>query len=124
MLPISVRSGAAARTILSQVLRESEVGPGPGVRQETAATAALLVSELVTNAVRHTRSLLLLGIRVADGVLLVAVTDDAPDPPVLRASDHGAVNGRGMQIVDALADRWGVTSSDDHKIVWFELALP
>lgn len=124
MLPVSGRSVAAARTILLHVLRESDLRADPAVRQETAATAELLVSELVTNAVRHTRDLLQLEVRARDGRLLVAVTDDAPDPPVLRSRDDEGQSGRGMQIVDALADRWGVTLGDDRKSVWFELLLP
>ena len=61
------------------------------MRDETSATAELLVSELVTNAVRRTRSLLKLEVQVWDGSVRGGVTDDAPDSPVLRGRDDEAL---------------------------------
>jgi anti-sigma regulatory factor (Ser/Thr protein kinase) len=84
--------------------------------------AALLLSELVTNALLHGRPPLELVARDEGGRLRVEVYDGAPDAvPVLRWVREDAVNGRGLQLVDRLASRWGWGESVDGKYVWFEL---
>ncbi|MGY1631149.1 ATP-binding protein [Geodermatophilus sp. SYSU D01186] len=92
-------------------------------------TAALLVSELATNAIRHA------GVRQfvvdvrylpAEGRLWIGVTDDGPGQPLLRNPAVTTEHGRGLRLVATLADRWGARrrrgSAD--KTVWFELAVP
>jgi anti-sigma regulatory factor (Ser/Thr protein kinase) len=92
-------------------------------------TAALLVSELATNAIRHA------GVREfsvdvrhlpAESRLWVGVTDTGPGQPVLRDPSTTAEHGRGLRLVATLADRWGARRrrGSDDKTVWFELALP
>ncbi|WP_189970341.1 ATP-binding protein [Streptomyces violascens] len=78
--------------------------------EEAAEPAALILSELVTNAVRHTRSRLIRVIveRPADGWLYLAVVDQAPLlVPVRRIPKPGALGGRGLVLVEAFAERWG-----------------
>ncbi|WP_141578863.1 ATP-binding protein [Actinomadura sp. WMMA1423] len=116
--PGADRSVAHARRFAREVL-----GPGP-----VAETVELCVSELVTNAVRHSAS----GgggqvtvVLVADGdVIRGEVTDDgaAGSTPHVRTEPHGD-GGRGMLIVDALSTRWGVTSLPPGTTVWFECSL-
>ncbi|MFJ8804764.1 ATP-binding protein [Streptomyces sp. NPDC102490] len=90
--------------------------------------AALLVSELVTNALRHATGPI--GVRVvrdpagAAGVLLVEVSDPLPDPPRERAARPDDEDGRGLQLVASAARRWGTRPGEAGKTVWFELALP
>ncbi|PPS83713.1 ATP-binding protein [Streptomyces sp. MH60] len=90
--------------------------------------AALLVSELVTNALRHATGPI--GVRVvrdpagAAGVLLVEVSDPLPDPPRERAARPDDEDGRGLQLVASAAQRWGTRPGEAGKTVWFELALP
>ncbi|SOC47121.1 Histidine kinase-like ATPase domain-containing protein [Blastococcus aggregatus] len=90
-------------------------------------TAELLVSELVTNAVRHGS-----GPRVEVSVdvlpgerICIGVTDDGDGYPVQRSPRVTDEHGRGLHLVGLLADRWGVrrTSGGDAKTVWFELAV-
>ncbi|MFI1756625.1 ATP-binding protein [Streptomyces sp. NPDC020571] len=89
---------------------------------------ALLVSELVTNALRHATGPI--GVRVvrdpdgAAGVLLVEVSDPLPDPPRERAARPDDEDGRGLQLVASAARRWGTRPGEAGKTVWFELALP
>lgn len=85
-----------------------------------AETAVLLVSELVTNAVVHTRSADV-GLRArCDGdTLRVAVDDDAAAPPVCC---DGATPGAGLALVDSLAARWGWEPLATGKRVWFEVS--
>lgn len=78
--------------------------------EEAAERAALVLSELVSNAVRHTRSrsIRILVDRPADLRLYVAVIDREPlRLPVLRVPEPGALNGRGLVLVADLAERWG-----------------
>lgn len=113
-LPASVReSRSFVRTVL-----ESWALPGLG------DDAALLVSELVSNAVVHARTPLTLTVswRRGPGRVRVTVHDDSPDPPRVRDFDLTATTGRGMQIVAALAHSSGMVANPSGKDVWFELA--
>ena len=84
-----------------------------------AETAVLLVSELVTNAVVHTRSAdVRLQARCDGESLLVAVDDEAAAPPVCC---DGESTGAGLALVDSLAARWGWEPLATGKRVWFEV---
>lgn len=112
-LPCDPASVPAAR----RMVREQTAGVSGAV----ADTAVLLASELVTNGVLHGRTALQLGVvRTAD-LLLVAVGDANPQPPVPRAQDDEATGGRGLLLVSALADDHGVTTHQGGKSVWFLL---
>jgi hypothetical protein len=63
-------------------------------------------------------------VSIAGQTLRVEVSDDDPNLPVASHPQHPATSGRGLRIVAALADRWGVTPNPDGKTVWFELHLP
>lgn len=110
------------------------------VRQRLAANgrdslgdvAALLVSELVTNAVRHGRSGGWVSVDCSGPVVRIEVADYGPGSP--RRGDPGPedLGGRGLLIVESLATAWGVRALRDEshgdarrvsagKIVWFEL---
>ena len=83
----------------------------------------LLVSELVTNALRHAgppRQLRLF----RDRSLTVEVADAAHQMPLLRPIDEGVESGRGIRLVHELAHRWGHRATRHGKVVWFELELP
>jgi anti-sigma regulatory factor (Ser/Thr protein kinase) len=90
---------------------------------EATDAARLLVSELVTNCVLHAHSLITLAIDCDERQVAVAVGDDSDGLPEIRehVSDDDT-HGRGLQLVDALADEWGIQSRDDGgKVVWFRL---
>ncbi len=92
-----------------------------------ADVAALLVSELVTNSLRHATGPI--GVRLVrpdavDGVLLVEVSDPLPDPPRARVAELDDESGRGLQLVAHAAHRWGTRPGASGKTVWFELSLP
>ena len=88
---------------------------------------AIVVSELLTNALRHAlpgsgddrprRSIRLGLLQLSPGVLC-AVADPSTAAPVLRPSGSLGETGRGLHIVCALSDRWGYTSSGAGKVVW------
>jgi anti-sigma regulatory factor (Ser/Thr protein kinase) len=85
-----------------------------------------LISELTTNVIRHTDAPTFVVDVVdqpADGLLRIEVTDTGTDLPVLRTPGPTAERGRGIQLVSALADRWGARRARGapEKTVWFEL---
>jgi anti-sigma regulatory factor (Ser/Thr protein kinase) len=86
--------------------------------------AELVVSELVTNAVRAGSSRISVRLTVDDDGLQVAVRDDAPGRPNPRAATVHDRDGRGLSIVEALSSAWGVTEAAPHKSVWARLTLP
>jgi anti-sigma regulatory factor (Ser/Thr protein kinase) len=84
--------------------------------------AALLVSELVTNAVLHAGTELEVAVDVRPLLVQVSVRDGSCAPPAVRRYDRYAPTGRGLHLLETLADRWGVDVEDAQKRVWFELA--
>jgi len=88
--------------------------------------AGLLVTELVANSVRHaglpSSAQITIGVSFDGGRLRVAVADSGPGfaPPNLAPPPQGA-SGRGLFLVEALADDWGVDTGEQ-TVVWFEMA--
>ncbi|MFJ9459465.1 SpoIIE family protein phosphatase [Kitasatospora sp. NPDC101447] len=86
-------------------------------------TTELLVSELVTNAVRVARDRVQLQLIRVDK-LLVEVSDDNHNLPSLEPAEQLGETGRGLTLVTKLAERWGTARKAVGKVVWFELPLP
>jgi anti-sigma regulatory factor (Ser/Thr protein kinase) len=86
-------------------------------------TAALLVSELVSNAVRHagTGLVLELALEFCDRWLRLEVADADPHPPLPRTPAALDESGFGFVLIEALADQWGVREIAAGKGVWAEL---
>ncbi|MFI8230644.1 SpoIIE family protein phosphatase [Streptomyces sp. NPDC085900] len=89
-----------------------------------AAQTELLVSELVTNAVRHSHSRPVLLRLVRGDTLLCEVDDDDHELPTLLSAAPGDDFGRGLRVVSTLAREWGTSRTTTGKTVWFELSLP
>lgn len=85
--------------------------------------AELLVSELTTNALCHAAGLIRLHLVFRDH-LLCEVGDDETALPAPRHPLPGNETGRGLNLVDQLAFRWGSTRTQTGKFVWFELRMP
>ena len=89
-------------------------------------TVVLLVSEVVTNAVLHGRSDVLLVVEDRGDSAYVSVSDTSPMPPRVHNFAVESATGRGLRLVDQLAQRWGVdaATSGQGKAVWFEVGEP
>ena len=114
--------------------RSRLAGSGVADDEPLAETLILLVSELVTNAVVHTGcpAVLRLSFRdvggtrsgaqgVAGGTVRLEVADLSDCPPVPRHAEGDETNGRGLELVDGLADRWGWSAEGVGKRIWCEL---
>ncbi|MEV5407840.1 ATP-binding protein [Thermopolyspora sp. NPDC052614] len=81
----------------------------------------LIVSELTTNVVLHAATPLTLTLHVERGERLRGqVADGSSDLPAPGRPNDDAEGGRGLAIVDVLADAWGITPTANGKTVWFE----
>jgi anti-sigma regulatory factor (Ser/Thr protein kinase) len=84
-----------------------------------------LVSELVTNAIKHGRPAITLQVRLDAPGIDVAVRDEGPGTPVidLEGPPNDYPSGRGLRLVSAIASAWGVHHTDNTpgKVVWFTL---
>lgn len=91
-----------------------------GAGGHTLRVLELLTSELVTNAVKYGRgSEVVVDLLTGDGELGVRVHDANPEPPRLVDPAPHSFGGRGMRLVEQLAQRWGVERSGRGKAVWF-----
>lgn len=100
----------------------SLVGPRPNV-----SDAMLVASELVSNAVRHSgateEELLTVTLRVDQGHMSITVVDPGRSGIVARAREKaGPSGGFGLRLVNELAERWGASRADGHR-VWAELPV-
>jgi len=93
------------------------------VPEDVRLVAALLVSELTTNVVRHAHTHFSLCADVTPLKLRVEVADGTREPPVMKAPSHEEIGGRGLLLVSRLADNWGTEPMPDGKLVWFELSV-
>jgi CheY-like chemotaxis protein/anti-sigma regulatory factor (Ser/Thr protein kinase) len=90
--------------------------------EEVVDDALVVVSELVSNAIRHARTPGELRVRISGGVLRIEVFDGAAVMPQPRQPDIAEGSGRGLMLIAALADAWGVDPHPDGKVVWAEIA--
>ena len=89
---------------------------------EQGQVAELLISELVTNALRHTQSDVILVDVSTAARIRVSVTDQSSRMPQRQSPGPDEPGGRGLMIVDELAENWGIDAlPGDGKRIWFEL---
>jgi anti-sigma regulatory factor (Ser/Thr protein kinase) len=105
----------AARRLASDVL------PRWCREREHIDDAVLVVSEVVTNAVLHGTGTIVVRLRRQGRHIRLDVQDDAPDQPTVLPLEPGAERGRGLNIVAALASRWGSFRVGRGKVVWADL---
>lgn len=109
-LPPSVSTPATARAFARDAIRQAAV-------DTNADLVALVVSELVTNAVVHGRGDVSVDVVVADDGVRVEVADGDPLMSPARPAGDGET-GRGLLLVSKVAQRWGVRREPAGKVVW------
>lgn len=113
------RARTWARLILPRLLTRP-------ARADLGGDLDLVLSELVTNAIRHGGGCTEVELHATSRMLRLSVTDTRATPPVVHpASEPSRESGRGMLLVQTLARRWGVHRIRRHvgKAVWLELPL-
>ena len=96
----------------------------PWREEQLAADAALVVTELATNAVLHARSAFSVSLVLSGGAIRISVGDTVPLGPTGVDKQLAAASGHGLGVVAAMATRWGVQTVPSGKAVWAELPLP
>jgi anti-sigma regulatory factor (Ser/Thr protein kinase) len=110
---------ATARAFVARTLSSHQIGAD-------ADAATLLTSEIVTNAVQHTKSgvddgiVTIVVIRVPHGVLVEVIDDGSAGTPVVKG-DLYAADGHGLYLVQHLAAQWGYLTDPAGTTVWFHL---
>lgn len=107
-----------ARRLVLAVVREWDLQLTPEALEELA----LLCSEIIANAVRHTPGPSTVTVLWTGSRLRVEVTDTAPGLPAPRGCTLNAESGRGLMLIAAIATDWGTTPTPTGKAVWFEMA--
>jgi len=115
----SFRCEPEAVTAARRFVRDALEGHAP----ETVEAAELMASELATNCVRHAGTDFELAIHAKDQVR-IEVRDTGRGRPKVLSPAPREPSGRGLRIVAAMADSWGVTPGSNGKAVWFTLAQP
>lgn len=111
--PSSLRVGRqfVARTLRGWDVNESHLEP-----------VTLVANELVANAIVHANSAPVLSLAANGSDLMVRVSDDSPNLPAFRSPMPEQTGGRGLMLVNALADRWGYDPRPSGKVVWAKFA--
>jgi anti-sigma regulatory factor (Ser/Thr protein kinase) len=118
-LPPEASSAAVARAALRSLL----LGASVPVDQQSFDRVLLLTSEVVTNAILHARTPIRLTAGVDGQQIMVQVYDGLRIAPRRRPVRQDAGTGRGMHLLEALADDWGVEQTAAGKCVWFSIAV-
>jgi anti-sigma regulatory factor (Ser/Thr protein kinase) len=114
-----------ADPVAVQIAREVVAEYGAELAPDLVDDAELLVSELVTNAIRHGKPAITLRVRLDAPGIGVEVRDEGPGTPVIAVEGptRDQPSGRGLRLVSAIASAWGVHHTDNTpgKAVWFTL---
>lgn len=115
-LPARADSVRKARELVRSLCTESGIQADPDI-------VLLLVSELVSNAIQHAQGTVEVSAREVGSTLRVEVRDGSSELPRLHDHSVDSISGRGLQMVERLADRWGTESGGPGlgKTVWFEI---
>lgn len=112
---------AATRRLVARALTDWSSSQGVAPNDPLVADACLVASEMAANAVTHARSAFEVTVTCSDGSVRVAVSDIGPGSAETHEVGPLDVGGRGLAIVEDVADRWGSENVPGGKVVWAEL---
>lgn len=114
-LPPDVSSVGVGRRVVRQALAAWQL-------DELIDTATLLTSEVLTNSVLHARTNIVLTVRqIAEDRVSISVHDDSSHLPRMRRHSAEATTGRGLELLDQLADEWAVEAEPGGKTLTFSI---
>lgn len=116
---VSVAAEPRSASVVRRFLRDTLTNWDASAYSDAAE---LVLTELVTNAVLHAKTDIVVRVDLGRGGLRLEVMDRSPRQPIARHYSSEATTGRGLALVDAVAERWGVQPDGDGKMVWAELA--
>jgi anti-sigma regulatory factor (Ser/Thr protein kinase) len=118
-LASDVSSLGEGRRFVARTLRDWNVD------ESLIEPVVLVANELMANAIVHADSAPVVSLEAAGPALLLRVADASSKLPVARPATLDATGGRGLILVEALADRWGIDTNPSGKVVWvaFDAAL-
>ncbi|GLZ33824.1 hypothetical protein Lesp02_60120 [Lentzea sp. NBRC 105346] len=116
-MTLAAEGGSCARA--RQLVREAAASWN--LTEDLADDAQLVVTELVSNGIDHAEGPLELTVKRTTGGMFIEVSDRSTVLPQLRPVDPTSARGRGMQLVNALSERWGAEPNSVGKAVWAEL---
>lgn len=123
-LTLSLPATPTAVTAVRHQAVEAIAGWDMELDDDVVHTAELVISELVTNSVRHTATgQVSMDVRIVEAVLRIEVCDSSPVLPEPGLPDEHSENGRGLFLVAALAERYGAEPTPTGKRCWAEIAL-
>ena len=111
-LASDVASLGEGRRFVAQTLRDWDVD------EARIEPVMLVANELVANAIVHAQSAPVLSLAETGSDLMLRVSDDSSAPPVAQTPGPEEFAGRGLMLVAALADRWGIEPRESGKSVW------
>jgi anti-sigma regulatory factor (Ser/Thr protein kinase) len=123
ILPNGTTAPRIARKLANAALSANAAGRDQPVSADCRGDIALVVSELVTNAVLHARGPIEFEVTVEDDVIELRVSDHTPELPKITFANGDQIGGAGLRIIDRLARYWGVEPRADGKVVWCQLSL-
>jgi anti-sigma regulatory factor (Ser/Thr protein kinase) len=115
VLPPALDSVPAARHYVQRLCLQAHLPP------RLCAEATLLTGEIVANVVRHVRTEARIRVHAKHNRLVVVVSDDGDVTAAVKPVQPNARGGRGLRIVDTIANSWGVQPHARGKAVWFQL---
>ncbi|MCZ0989532.1 ATP-binding protein [Streptomyces diastatochromogenes] len=117
-LPCEPESAGRARQLVTEALNRWGI-------VELVDAAALIVSELFTNSLDHThdRAARVVVRRVTEDRIRIGVADKSREGPEMTKPDEDSENGRGLSVIDTIADRWGYDLHGWGKVTWAELRV-
>jgi anti-sigma regulatory factor (Ser/Thr protein kinase) len=116
-LPYQAAAVPQARRVLRECLSLARLP------DDTRGVSELLVSELVTNAVKYGKPPVWLLVELRPGLVHASVSDTSTELPTRRDPDPDAEGGRGLLVLDALAGSWGAVAVEGGKYLWFDLPV-
>lgn len=96
-----------------------------GLPAPTLEAVALMVSELATNCIRHAQTGFELGIDIGHDQVRIEIADAGKGRPAIKSPQPSEPSGRGLRMVELLAENWGVISANSAqgKTVWFSVLV-